>query len=731
MIQSKGSANESKLAISYHSTSSDGTSLPRHTNLQTVVVSIVNPQGTVTTVTSEPILLDESFSSDNYIHENCDETMFRPVVTVMSDKSLHHDAINDEDRSQPLEMPSQLIVPVIDEKMLETKKRERELEQTRKQLESERAKIAIEEANLEEKRKVEQENEDALRAEQNKGKKEKAEETPATYQKRGKKAQKYNKKSSEFDKKPTEKKDQLSSENVWKASEKVDDVAIKSDDMLSQLMAKIELEANVVEVEEKKTEKPEEKLLETPEKLKVLTKEKIQKTPAISSWKDMRSVPFELKETIPAIKEPLAEPSPVFESIPKNFVEQPIATTSKLASAPSFSKFESMLKNSMARPAISSPASASAPNLREMKLEKFDAVKPETIVKAEPAWKKKKGKKGKTQPCLAVEEDFPQLGSPHSLFPIEDHRIMDNDAILKISMHETIGDDEIEIIPHENAMEIQDSPEKPGLDIELVDEHFEKPSEQKFIKNEDFYDIDDDLPPLEPLESFDVSFDPLSYDESPVEKTETEQAEEMPSEDVEDVKEKMKTKMSELLKDTNMVFAMCSSLKEMKDDEDSKSLGSSQIQRSTSSSLTTNTTTATFASASSNQTGEGQDSDYKSLELEMDENAQSEPDFKVPADLKLIDDAEDISSFEATSSETDDSSRKSTTVSKFKREDDEELRPLLQTSVTSLSSPAATASSEMSTEANDTSTLPETNQKSSSQPTSNNGNKRKNKKKRR
>lgn len=729
MIQSEGSFNElsSKLAISYHS--SDGSSLPGNTNSQTVVVSIVNPQGTVTTVTNNPIQIDDPFSRDNYIHENCDETMFRPVVTVITTQR-QDEAINDEDRSQPVEMPSQLIVPVIDEQMLEQMKREREIEETRKQQEKERIRIAeqqedraryakeqeegvrVKQQEDEVSRRKQQEDEDGKKSEQMKAKKEKPDENPPPYQKRGKKAQKYNKKSSEPEKKqtnerrelPTARSDEKSSEKACKAtSVAVDDFQTKPDNELSKQIENIELEQDVVELDDRNVEAEASEPLGAPEEIQVELEE--TEAPSIESKREMEET-----KTVPS---------------------------KEMSPAPT-SKFEWMLKSSMVPPAtvpiIVPSTPVPTPETREIKPEKFEAPKPEASSKPEPAWKKKKGKKGKSQTSPNVAEDFPPLGSPPPLIPmpIEDHRIVDSDAILKISMHETIGDDEIEIIPLENTVVIQESPEKPDSDVEIIDEHFEKPSKQQFIKNEDFYDIDDDLPPLEPLESFDANFEPLSYDESPMEKEEPEETEEMPTE-VEDEKEKMKTKMSELLKDTNMVFAMCSSLKEMKDDEDTKSMGSSQIQRSTSSSLTTNTTTATFASASSNQTGEGQDSDYKSLELDMDENAQSEPEFKAPSDLKPIDDVEDVSSFEATSSETDDSSKKSTTATSFKREDDEELRPLLETSITSLSSPAATTTPEISTEANDTSTLPETNQKSSSQASSNigNGNKRKNKKKRR
>lgn len=692
--------------VSYHSSSSDGgASLPSAINLQTVVVSIVNPQGTVTTVTNNPTQLVESFSSDNYIHENCDETMFRPVVTVISDpnqQSLHDDVMHFEDVSQPLEMTSQLIVPVIDERMLEQKKKEREFEQQQQLLKQKEAQRAKEEEVMRREMKRVKEEEEFRRKEMENARK-KAEEKPdetavATgYQKKNRKAQKFNKKPEPerktlFDKK--EKSPVMSSPIEDKIHLKADDINKK----LSEALKKIEINEEIVE--------------EVKPPIAVIVDELVIEPTPIAHVEAALKI-----EVFKALETPIIEVTEVKEPSP-----EPVAPI--IAPRP-------VLRESLPAPPIQA----------EMKpvrvFEKVDIVKLEPVAK--------KGKKGKKYPSLKSQEktspkveEFPALEElpPLDPLPIDDYRAMDSDAIMKISKHETIGDDEIEIIPHNNAMIIQDSPDKASPDVEIIEEHFLMQNdpleavESKFIKSEDFYDVDDDLPPLEPLESFDANFEPLCFDEASSEKVQTTTES--------DQKQEMKKKMSELLKDTNMIFAMCSSLKEIKDDDDEKSMNSSQIQRSTSSSLTTNTTTATFASASSNQTGEGMDSDYKSLELDLDEGAAAEPaadiDFKVPLDVKQIEEPEDVSSFEATSSETDDSSskRSNLTMPKFKRDDDEELRPLLQTSITSLSSPS-TATANNTTDANDTSTLPDINQKSSSQATSNNGsgNKRKNKKKRR
>lgn len=760
-MKSKGSATDETSVlktISYHSTASEGASLPTNINIQTVVVSIVNPQGTVTTVTTnDPIQLDESFSSDSYIHANCDETMFRPVVTVISDPRQRqlYDSLSDENVSQPIEMSSQLIVPVIDENMLEQKKKEREMEQqekTRQKRELELARIVLEK-EAEEKRKLE--NEKAQKKLE-----EKAEEVPSGATRKGKKAQKYNKKYSELEKKPVDKKVKESSPPKSSPPPPPVDESLtdESDKNLTQIDLKEEIDEAPVE------EPPQVEPLKVKSFMAMMKAAKAsstyEKEKSPDSFKPLSSGTISVPETAPEIGEVktlLSKPLKISEitSSKREKSPSPAAVSDVnedvMESEPQSADFVQMKQEAKSSILAASKAVDESTDIPEaMKTKPKPSEKVEVVKPPEPA--PRRGKRGKKYPpkekaSPKVEDDFPPLGSPPPLVPppIDDHRAADSEAIMKISMHETIGDDEIEIIPHENKVEISDSPEKSeksNSDGELIDDHFLLPEEpieakkkQTFIKNEDFYDIDDELPPLAPLGSFDINFGSLSFDERQGEE-EKQAEEEEPAIEEDEQKPDMQTKMSELLKDTNMIFAMCSSLKEMKDDDDAKSMGSSQIQRSASSSLTTNTTTATFASASSNQTGEGQDSDYRSLELEMEENA-ADRKIEVQIEVKQIDDCEDVSSFDATSSETDDSSKKSNTKTpQFKREDDEELRPLLQTSITSLSSPSA-APPTNTTEANDASTLPDTNQKASSssslQANSNNGNgnKRKNKKKRR
>ncbi|KAL7029571.1 hypothetical protein ACKWTF_006290 [Chironomus riparius] len=800
-------------------------------NLHTVVVSIVNPQGIITTVTdnNNPATQNtvEAFSNENYILENCDETMFRPVITVLNVSNKMSEMVNVEECSKPVEVPLELVVPVIDERVLEEKKRKKEVEQKQKaqqQLEKQE-KLILESQKS---KKVEKESvvvEVKKNTIENKKNTETKKEDFNGQTKKNKKAQKYNKKSQDDEKKATE------TSHVVKNT------------IISQ-QAKIE--------EVKVEEKVEEIKVEIEKNMDVsLTREVEDKNIVLeeSSEHEPVKISYEIEnEGIKEFCEAVTEPKIEIEIVKKEEEKiNPIELSAEIAlNAVLDEELNAEISNNeklevtIAEELFLKPVEVKArspspqPEKIEVKVEELsfkfeekveEKAKEELLVKKsenpdKDAWKRNKKGKKKNQLATKVEAqkpiEFPPLASNFPSFkstfaentktianiktqltfeaieepsvnfppldtiklpspevtviqstvltklptpdfpdlpPLEEYnKEIDQDAVMKISMHEIIGDEEIQIIPHEDTVEIHDSPQKLSSDIEIIEEHFVLPIESEkveiketFIKNDDFYDdIDDELPPLEPLEPFDATYDGF------IVKEEEEKA--CYVEDNVEFKEKqeMKKKMSELLKDTNMVFAMCSSLKELKVDEESKSISSSsQIQRSTSSSLTTNTTTSTFASANSNQYCEGHDSDYKSLDLEMEEaivsaQEQDDPDpvFKIPPILKTPsfekEDPEDISSFEATSSETDaeDSSKKSNIQTKFKQEDDEELRPLLETSTTSLtpvSSGGMTIITNITTtDANDTPTLPDINQKlqATSNNNSNNG-KRKNKKKRR
>ena len=263
-------------------------------------------------------------------------------------------------------------------------------------------------------------------------------------------------------------------------------------------------------------------------------------------------------------------------------------------------------------------------------------------------------------PALAPLEDVPLL---------DDHQNADENVIMKISMHQSIGDDDIEIVPHKNILSIQEPTKEPTKKAKG-----KKNGKKMEIKSEDFYDMQinlDDLPPLEPLAVFEaLTYDKPDYDHKKNdgnnnqnnEATENACLINLESPEADDQKEQIQKKLSELLNDTNMIFAMCSSLKEMSVDS------TSQILTSTSSS-TTNTTTTTFATDSASSTQlEPLDCDYKSLDLEMEENFMSSNEEKVSTPE------------EASSASSDESSKNQPNVA-----DDEELRPLL-TSITLLNS---------------------------------------------
>lgn len=92
----------------------------------TSIENIVNPLGKVTTIVRagggavDP--MTDSFQSqdivfpDQYIHENCDEALFRPVVTIVEQKRTSSSGKADEEEfvpQAPARMNTNLIVPVI------------------------------------------------------------------------------------------------------------------------------------------------------------------------------------------------------------------------------------------------------------------------------------------------------------------------------------------------------------------------------------------------------------------------------------------------------------------------------------------------------------------------------------------------------------------------------------------------------------------------------------------
>lgn len=66
----------------------------------------------------------EIINRDQYVHENCDESLFRPVVTLFSRGDIDgkdHNSDIIENIEQPMGMGSELIVPVMEEKVIKKK----------------------------------------------------------------------------------------------------------------------------------------------------------------------------------------------------------------------------------------------------------------------------------------------------------------------------------------------------------------------------------------------------------------------------------------------------------------------------------------------------------------------------------------------------------------------------------------------------------------------------------
>lgn len=125
-------------------------STPRSLNIS--VGKVVNPLGTVTTITESPqesIIaaneFTEEYSSGAYIHENCDEAMFRPYVAVISG-NIDEQEEQIPDRPEPI--GQKLIVPVIDGAQLkakEEKARRREREEREEKVEAKLPEVSVSE----------------------------------------------------------------------------------------------------------------------------------------------------------------------------------------------------------------------------------------------------------------------------------------------------------------------------------------------------------------------------------------------------------------------------------------------------------------------------------------------------------------------------------------------------------------------------------------------------------
>lgn len=113
--------------LSSNQTSSSYTSTSARSSVS--IAKVVNPLGTVTTMTESPresiLAADEfaeEYSSGAYIHENCDESMFRPYVAVISGTI---DCESSTPQEKPESIGQKLIVPVIDSSQLEHQNRDK------------------------------------------------------------------------------------------------------------------------------------------------------------------------------------------------------------------------------------------------------------------------------------------------------------------------------------------------------------------------------------------------------------------------------------------------------------------------------------------------------------------------------------------------------------------------------------------------------------------------------
>lgn len=608
--------------------------------LPNVVVSVVNPQGTVTTVTNNTMQQNESSTTEIFIHENFDETLFRPVI--MGD--LHQQAIPNyelgaDNASEVVDMPLELIVPVIDETLLQQKRKEHGDEKTITKTEFVEAEKNMQKYNSQPLKAIERSQGSQCYQKRKKGLKNKKNDEKKTQQEN----LLFDEKSNESFIKPMSSGEKSLPDKVAQETRFSNSLKEQSNEkpLTQELAIKLAVEA-----------------LSDEKKLESKTAESISKQQGLETLETSKrgqqelTFPKTLPNEVSCRKEKASMDPKVVEKTIETFGEK--------------GKEENKCDN----------------------FAKHDTVRTE------------------------MEDDFLSLiGQNQSeknavgTTPLEDIRqplFVEN--VNEITSHDCLAEDDAHSDPDANL-----------IDESLIySQDFSRDAQHEFIKNEDFYDIDEDLPPLEPLELFEPFNSPL--------KSESQCESVCP-------KQEMKQKMSELLKDTNIVFAMCSSLKEMKDDSDVMS-SSSQIQRSTSSSLRTNTTTATFASANSNASLEVQDIDDSSPVEQFASSDLKTLDIEKPS----AEEGEETSGFETTSSETEESSKKLNIIeSSFTREHDEELRPLLESSIISLSPSASSSAAMDAIETINILALPETNQKlPSTQPASNSnsGNKRKNKKKR-
>ncbi|XP_055603365.1 breast carcinoma-amplified sequence 3 homolog isoform X2 [Uranotaenia lowii] len=205
-------------------------------------------------------------------------------------------------------------------------------------------------------------------------------------------------------------------------------------------------------------------------------------------------------------------------------------------------------------------------------------------------------------------------------------------------------------------------------------------SMKKCANEEEFYELTskyelefpDPLPPLEPFECEEFEASMLDEKKINIQKPTSENQTLINFESP--VQEQAKPVKKSIFDDKNIVFAMCSSLR-----EGTLEVPTSQ-QQSGSRSLSTSMLQSDAKNLKQQNSVDGQDSDYKSLELEVDDSAMYTSQMPTSS----------ASDEENSNSNNDDHDHR-TTKKPSTEDEDEELQPLISSNKTSSSSLSATA----------------------------------------
>lgn len=606
-----------------HQQNEDLSSSSGSSHSHSVVVSFVDSRGSITKFVSR----EEDFEKvdEDVILENCDETVFRPVVTVFSEFDDGSDNVEIKMNENFIQtVHPELVVPVIDEKMMECTRKQ---QATAKQMANE---TEVNEVTIVEEKKVADAQPTIIEKVVEKVEKV---QVSASFKKnkRAKKSTRFNNINNNIANSQQQFEPAKPSAAEHIIPDKTESPTEATAERVEEIHDEIVIVADVDTQELAEMEMQDVERNEKSDEIEIITEENLA---ALDVPTSPTTTIFDEAEMI-EIQEVEATPEESSEISPRE-VDEVVAVQNEMIAGDEI---------------VAMPPPSAPPALVELA---------ESSITKKARRSKKNKRNNNANNCN---------NNNNNVDTTSDLVVTEPAPPLPMTAPPTVETD------NKPTNDVIDSP----IEIEIVADCFTNESDRDeiVISKEDglekmklthFYDMDEELEiDLAPLSSFDAHF----ADESQVDDTMTDKCENA----------HLKSKINEVVKNTNMIFAMCSSLKDaIEMDEDTKSTSSqSQIQRSTSSSVTTNTTTSTFASANSVQMGEGVESDYKSFEIDAD----------ILDEIKVAE-SEDISSIDATSSETDDASMKRSfeNESKFKADDDEELRPLLHTSQNSLSSPS-------------------------------------------